>query len=112
VVFLQFGLVFLTSGKRADQLQLQLLGIKKPDQTRLSNTCHWYLALCKGTKYAVMSMHTVAEKQLFSQLMQTHPPFNQENQDTDWIKTVILWNGNHAKGNEDDLFFKVCSLVY
>jgi hypothetical protein len=54
-----------------------------------------------------MSIHTVAGKQLFSQLMQKHPPFNQENQDT-----VILWNGNHAKGNENDFFFKVCSLVY
>ncbi|KIK02510.1 hypothetical protein K443DRAFT_6140 [Laccaria amethystina LaAM-08-1] len=53
-----------------------------------------------------MSINTVAEKQLFSQLIQTHPPFNQENQDTDWMKTVILWNGNHAKGNEDEYFFK------
>jgi hypothetical protein len=69
---------------------VKALGIKKPDQTILSNTSHWCLALCQGTKSAVMSIHTVAEKQLFSQLMQTHPPFNQKNQDTDWIKTVIL----------------------
>ena len=33
---------------------------------------HWYLALHQGTKYAVMSIHTVAEKQLFSKLMQEH----------------------------------------
>jgi hypothetical protein len=99
----------LTSRKRADQLQLQLrpLGIKKPDQTRLSN---WYLALCQGTKCAVMSIYTVAEKQLFSQLMQKHPPFNQENQDTDWKKAVIVWNGNHVKENEND--FIKCSIVY
>jgi hypothetical protein len=30
---------------------------------------HWYLALHKGIKYAVMSIHTVAEKQLFSKLI-------------------------------------------
>ena len=44
---------------------------------------HWYLALRQGTKYAVMSIHTVAEKQLFSKLMRENPVFNQENQDPD-----------------------------
>ena len=34
----------------------------------------------QDTKYAVMSIHTVAEKQLFSKLMHEHPAFNQENQ--------------------------------
>ena len=32
-------------------------------------------------------------------------PFNQENQDPDWKKAVIVWNGNHAKRNEHDIFF-------
>jgi len=72
---------------------------------------HWYLALCQNTKYAVMSIHTVAEKQLFSKLMREHPAFNQENQDPDWKKAVVVWNGNHAKGNENEIFYKVCSLV-
>ena len=72
---------------------------------------HWYLALCQGTKYAVVSIHTVEEKQLFSKLMHEHPAFNQENQDLDWKKAVIVWNNNHAKGNENQFFYKVCSLV-
>jgi len=46
-----------------------------------------------------MSIHTVAEKQLFSNLIHEHPAFNQKNQDP-----VIVWNGNHAKANENDFF--------
>jgi len=44
----------------------------------------------QGTKYAVMSIHTVAGKQLFSNLMHEHPAFNQKNQDPDWKKIVIV----------------------
>jgi len=55
------------------------------------------LALCKSTKYAIMSTHAVADKQLFSKLMQEHPVFNQENQGQK--KAVILWNNNECKGN-------------
>ena len=73
--------------------------------------CHWYLAWHQDTKYAVMAIHTIAEKQLFSKLMQEHSAFNQDNQDPDWKNAVIVWNGNHAKGNENDIFYKVCSLV-
>ena len=36
------------------------------------------------------------------------PAFNQENQEPDWKKVVIVWNGNHAKRNENENF---CSLV-
>ena len=39
------------------------------------------------------------------------PAFNQENQDSDWKKVVIVWNGNHAKRNENEFFSKTCSLV-
>ena len=28
--------------------------------------------------------------------------FNQENQDPDWKKVVIVWNANHAKRNENE----------
>ena len=59
-----------------------------------------------GSMYA-----RISEKQLFSKLMQEHSAFNQENQDPDWKNAVIVWNGNHAKGNENDIFYKVCSLV-
>jgi hypothetical protein len=41
---------------------------------------------------------------LFSKLVQKYPPFNEENQDPEWKKAVIVQNGNHAKGNEK-LFF-------
>ena len=43
--------------------------------------------------------------------MPEHPGFNQENQDPDWKKVVIVWNGNYAKTNEHDIFCKIGSLV-
>ena len=43
--------------------------------------------------------------------MPEQPAFNQENQDPDWKKVVVVWNGNHAKRNENDTFYKICSLV-
>ena len=29
--------------------------------------------------------------------MHEQPAFDQENQDPDWKKAVIVWNGDHAK---------------
>ena len=43
--------------------------------------------------------------------MHEQPAFQQENQDPDWKKVVIVWNGNHAKRNENDIFSKISSLV-
>ena len=44
--------------------------------------------------------------------MPEQPAFNQENQDPDWKKVVIVWNGNHhAKRNENEFFSKIYSLV-
>ena len=43
--------------------------------------------------------------------MHEQPAFNQKNQDPDWKKAVIVWNGNHAKRNEHDIFCKIGSLV-
>ena len=35
--------------------------------------------------------------------MHEQPSCNQENQDPDWKKGEIVWNGNHAKRNEHDI---------
>ena len=43
--------------------------------------------------------------------MHEQPEFNQENQDPDWIKAVTVWNGDHAKKNENEIFCKIYSLV-
>ena len=43
--------------------------------------------------------------------MHEQPAFNQENQAPDWKKVVIVWNGNHAKRNENEIFSKIYSLV-
>ena len=43
--------------------------------------------------------------------MHKYPTFNQENQDPEWKKPVIVWNGSYEKGNENETFYKVCSLV-
>ena len=36
--------------------------------------------------------------------MHEQPASNQENQDPDLKKAVIVWNGNHAKKKENDIF--------
>ena len=43
--------------------------------------------------------------------MHEQPAFNQENQAPDWKKVVIVWNGSHAKRNENENFSKICSFV-
>ena len=43
--------------------------------------------------------------------MHEHLIFNQENQDPEWRKAVIVWNSNYAKENQIETFYNVCSLV-
>ena len=43
--------------------------------------------------------------------MHEQPVFNEENQDPDWKKPVIVWSGKYAKRNENEIFCKICSLV-
>ena len=38
--------------------------------------------------------------------MHEQPAFNQKNQDPDWKKAVIVWNGNHPKRNEHVIFLQ------
>ena len=67
---------------------------------------HAYLAKMQGTQYAVINVHTVAEKQLFASLMWNNHHFNRSNQDPDWKEAVREWNHNKADGK--DIFYKVC----
>ena len=41
--------------------------------------------------------------------MHEQPAFHQENQAPDWKKVVIVWNGSHAKRNENEKISKICS---
>ena len=68
---------------------------------------HWYLALRQGTQYAVIAIHTIEEKQLFSKLMRESPSFNCDNKDPDWKHAVQIWNRDHVDGKT--IFYKVCS---
>ena len=43
--------------------------------------------------------------------MHEHPVFNQENQDPEWKKAVIVLNSNYARWNEIETFYKECSIV-
>ena len=43
--------------------------------------------------------------------MHEQPAFNQENQPPDWKKVVIVWNGSHAKRNENEKISKISSFV-
>jgi hypothetical protein len=47
----------------------------------------------------------------FDMKKKKHPAFNHKNQGPDWKKAVIIWNANHAKKHENNIFYKVCSLV-
>jgi hypothetical protein len=63
-----------------------------------------YLAQEQGTKYAVISIHTTAEKVLFKKLMQENPFFNERNANPDWKKCAKVWN---RAANGQDIFYKV-----
>ncbi len=67
---------------------------------------HAYLAHEQGTKYAVISVHTAAERALFKRLMQEDPVFNQTNAMPDWKLGAALWN---RQANGRDIFYKVYS---
>jgi len=65
---------------------------------------HAYLAQQQGTKYAVISIHTSAEKALFKKLMQENPIFNQTNTTPDWKQCTTVWN---REANGKEIFYKV-----
>jgi hypothetical protein len=69
---------------------------------------HAYLAQEQGTKYAVIAIHTTAEKILFKTLMQENPIFNQINSIPDWKQGAKAWN---RSANGHDIFYKVNILL-
>ena len=68
-----------------------------------SKNKHSYLAQQQKTKYAVISVHSTAEKQLFKKLMQEDPNFTGTNATPDWKTAVRIWN---RKANGKDIFYK------
>jgi hypothetical protein len=70
---------------------------------------HSYLAQQQETKYAVVAIHTSAEKSLFKKLLQEHPFFNQSDSVPDWKKASKIWN---REANGQEIFYKVCFEVY
>jgi hypothetical protein len=53
---------------------------------------HLYLVRQQKTKFAVFSIHTTSEKQLFKKLIQENPAFNQTNASLDWKQGAKVWN--------------------
>ena len=70
-----------------------------------SKTLHQFLAQRQQTQFAVVAVHTVPEKQLFSHLIQTNQYFNRDKQEPDWKTGVQIWNRDHADGKT--IFYKV-----
>jgi hypothetical protein len=70
---------------------------------------HSYLARQQGTKYAVIAVHSTAEKVLFKKLMQEDPTFNRTNSAPDWKQGAKVWN-RHANGQ--DIFYKARLELY
>ena len=55
-----------------------------------SKTLHQFLAQRQQTQFAVVAVHTVPEKQLFSCLIQTNPYFNWDKQEP--VVAVLFFN--------------------
>ena len=70
-----------------------------------SKNKHAYLARQQKTKYAVISIHTNAERALFKKLIQEDPAFDWTKAMPDWKQCVKVWNRN---ANGQDIFYKVC----
>ncbi|KAF8174492.1 hypothetical protein K438DRAFT_1522445, partial [Mycena galopus ATCC 62051] len=65
---------------------------------------HAYLAQQQGTKYAVITVHSVEEKMEFTQMMQEFPGFNIPNSAPNFKDGARTWN---SKANGDTIFYKV-----
>jgi hypothetical protein len=63
-----------------------------------------YLARQQGSKYAIIAVHTTAEKVLFKKLMQENPLFSRTNVSPDWKQGAKVWN---QSANGQDIFYKV-----
>jgi len=59
-------------------------GLQPMIEETTSQYLHGYLACRQGTLFAVVGVHTVAEKKLFSQLMKEEPSFNWNNQEPEF----------------------------
>jgi hypothetical protein len=55
--------------------------------------------------FAVIGVHTIDEKKLFSCLMREDPSFNRNKQEPDWKAGVQVWNIKYADGKT--IFYKV-----
>jgi hypothetical protein len=66
---------------------------------------HRYLSKRQGTLFAVIGVHTIDEKKLFSRLMREDPSFNRNKQEPDWKAGVQVWNIKYADGKT--IFYKV-----
>lgn len=103
------GDLYQSAGKRVGILPL-------PDKIRAESdieshivekditNLHAYMAYQQGTKYAVISIHTPAEKTLFKKMMQEYAGFNRTNTAPDWKGGAREWN---CKANGKDIFYKV-----
>ena len=67
---------------------------------------HKYLAMCQGTRKAVLPVHTKHESELFERLLQHDPAFSTiQGVHPNWSEAVKLWNTYAVK--ENDVYFKV-----
>lgn len=64
---------------------------------------HTYLAKVQNTRYAVIAVHTAAEREHFQALMKSNASFNRTG-GPDWRQGTIDWNGS-ADGKS--IFYKV-----
>ena len=70
---------------------------------------HSFLAQQQGTKYAVMAVHTQAERAQFKRFLQEHPAFNQSGNQPNWKLGAKTWN---RLANGINIFYKVDSSLF
>ena len=69
-----------------------VVGLQPMISDPTSKILHRYLSNRQGTLFAVIGVHTIDEKKLFSCLMKEDPSFNRNKQEPDWKAAVQVWN--------------------
>ncbi|KAF8056942.1 hypothetical protein FPV67DRAFT_1637573 [Lyophyllum atratum] len=67
-------------------------GMSEFDPVLDSKQHHHFLAAMQGTRKPILPIHTLAEKELFSQLMREDESFNSPTSAPNWKQAVKVWN--------------------
>jgi hypothetical protein len=87
----------------------ELVKIQPFNQETDSNQKQAYLAKMQGTRKPVLPVHTLAEKQLFTELMRTSPTFQRCSTSVS-LAAAEIWN--RKAENTADIYYKVNCTIF